>query len=160
MTVHLKPIKHNKGNIMKNILIIVTFLLGSTQVLGNDRTDNYAIAYETAQTWLKFVDKNDILGGQKYISKSMLDLMAIQELQNALSERRVKLGKLIARKLVETVPHGQIYSLPNAKYIAFIFQSKYSNKENVRELIRVIKENGRWKIVSDLLLEKGQRPVG
>jgi len=66
----------------------------------------------------------------------------------------------VKRELVETVPHGKIYSFPQADYIAFIFSTDYVNNKGIRELVRVIKEKEKWLIFSDLQLEGDQRLVG
>ncbi len=146
---------------MNRILLVISLLFtGILNLEANDNTDEQRLAFQTVQSWQKLWDSNDVLQTKQYIAKSMQKTLSIVEIQSALSERRAKLGTLLDRTLLETVPHGRIYSFPQGDYIAFIFSSNYENKSNTKELVRVIKEDGRWLIFGDLLLEKGQRAVG
>ena len=146
---------------MKNILLLTCLwisLFSNAKAVVNVK--DYPLAYQTALSWQKSWDQNKASESRQFVSKGMLDVLSFADIQKALSERRANLGVLKNRKLKETISHGQIYSFPDAEYVAFIFTSNYENKKNVNELIRVIKEGDNWLIFSDLLLEKGQKAVG
>ncbi|PWK53245.1 DUF4019 domain-containing protein [Pleionea mediterranea] len=113
-------------------------------------------ANEVVQKWLSSWDNKQYDKGRKYVSKSMTKAVSFNDIKSTLTQRRAVLGSVASRKLVKVIPHKKIYSFPEANYIAFIFESEYSNNESVRELVRVINENGRWLIFSDLMLKEGQ----
>ena len=122
----------------------------------NPKNQLHEEAKSVVLSWLDSWDNQQYLESQKFVSKRMLSAVSFKEIKSAITERRLNLGKVERRKLIEIVPHKKIYNFLEADYLAFVFESKYSHSKPIRELVRVINEDGQWLVYSDLLLEDGQ----
>jgi uncharacterized protein DUF4019 len=132
-------------------IAILCMLLGAT-VKAQSAISDHNEAYTVVNKWLKAIDGNQVKDMKELISTEMQNVMPSDEILSVLSERRLRLGILEGRKLVKSEKHGAIYSFPKAEYVAFTFISNYSQRRQLKRLVRVIKENGSWRIMSDLEL--------
>lgn len=140
-------------------LLVTIFAINASELTPADQHET-KVALVTVQGWQESWDNGLANQSRKYISQDMLKVLSFEEIKTAIGNRRTELGEVTSRKLIKTTHHGKVFNFSDGQYIAFLFHSNYTNRTNVRELVRVIKRNKQWLIVSDLVLEEGQSDVG
>ena len=136
-----------------NIILVVAFMAAtSVKVKAAINEEISPKAYMIAQSWLKALDNNRPNELETMISIEMKKVLPSEEIIETLTKRRSQLGVLEKRTLLKSETHSAIYNFPKAQYIVFTFKSDYSLQKGVTHLVRVIKENEGWLIISDLQL--------
>lgn len=102
-----------------------------------------------AAQWLKLLDDGRYNDSWDYASQIFQFTIKKDEWNKAQQKLRAPFGRLISRQLVQQSPAKDPKGLPKGNYMVLGYQSSFSNRPQVRELVTmVIESDGKWRVLT------------
>lgn len=102
-----------------------------------------------AAQWLKLLDDGRYDDSWDYASPIFQFTIKKNEWNKAQQKLRAPFGRLISRQLVQQMPAKDPKGLPKGDYMVLGYQSAFSNRPEVRELVTMVKDSdGKWRVLT------------
>ena len=114
-----------------------------------------------AKQWLLYIDGGDYAKGWDRAGSPFKAQMAAPVLQGKLAPVREPLGAIMQRKLFQVTLSNTAPGLPEGKYAAVQFRSRFANKATAGETVWLDMENNHWAVIGYFIgpdIPKNARP--
>lgn len=102
----------------------------------------------SAQAWLNLVDNGRYEESWDQGSSMLRRSVTKNEWKEILNVMRKSLGTVSRRAVVQQLPAQNPKNLPRGKYMVILYQTSFSSKSNVQELLTLSFESGQWKVIT------------
>ncbi len=103
---------------------------------------------EVSKAFVELLDSQDYTKSWSSASSYFQATIPQQDWTVMMEKLRKPLGKLLSREISDQRTAKDPANLPKGDYMVFFYRSKFANKENVYELVTLVKEDGVWKVLT------------
>lgn len=112
-------------------------------------TKNLQDSAKAAQDWLAYADKGDFDGSWENASVVMKLRIPKSTWVTLMEAMRKGKGSLVERKLLEQRVAMDPKGLPQGEYMVIVYNTKFSNKPDAKELVTLVLESsGQWRVLT------------
>lgn len=121
----------------------------ATDAAITETTKNKEDSAKAAQEWLAIVDKGNFADSWENGSVVMKLRIPKNTWVTLLEAMHKGKGNTIERKILEQRPAVDPKGLPQGEYMVIVYNTKFSNKADAKELVTLVLESsGQWKVLT------------
>jgi len=124
------------------IVVMISFQPGSTAAEGPE-----AAAVASAKQWLSLVDSGHYSQSWKEAAAYFRGAVTQEQWKQMLEGVRSPMGRLISRKVKQTVFTKELPGAPDGEYVVILFETSFENKRSAIETVTPMKDpDSRWRV--------------
>lgn len=126
---------------------LIILILASFQVIADEGVSDASV--ESAENWLNLLDSEQYSKSWDKGSFTLKLTVSKPHWKALMQAVREPLGTVESRKLIEKRPAKDPGGLPKGDYMVLFFQTTFSNKKDVHELLTLVQESdGEWRVLT------------
>ena len=128
-------------------LLIGLGLLLVAGIAAAQNSQNQKAAVASAETWLTVVDKGKYADSWQEAAVFFKNAVTKEQWEQSMQSFRKPLGRLVSRKVQNTLFRTSLPGAPDGKYVVITFETFFENKASAIETVTpMLEKDGNWRV--------------